>query len=162
SAFLLVLVKVNLAMGAAIVLVALLRRPFRARFGAPVAYSIWFLVPIAAIASLLPPRVAPLVPAHVVLAPAALISVTSQFTDSALRVTEQTGQRALVLTVLPSASPPAMPDITLLLFVAWVLGASLMALYLTQLQLRFHAAMRLREAGPAVLGFLRPRIVTPE
>ena len=51
SAFLSLLVKLNLAMGMAIVLVALLRRPLRAHFGAPIAYAIWFLVPIAGLAA---------------------------------------------------------------------------------------------------------------
>jgi beta-lactamase regulating signal transducer with metallopeptidase domain len=73
SAFLLLLIKLNLAMGAAIILVSLLRRPLRLLFGAPIAYAIWFLVPIASIASLLPPRVAAPAVAHIVpaLAPAA-------------------------------------------------------------------------------------------
>jgi beta-lactamase regulating signal transducer with metallopeptidase domain len=55
SAFLLLLVKLNLAIGAAIVLVSLLRRPLRLLFGAPIAYAVWFLVPIAGTASLFPP-----------------------------------------------------------------------------------------------------------
>ena len=54
SGFLLLLVKVNLAIGVAIILVSLIRRPLRAQFGAPIAYAIWLLVPIAAVASLLP------------------------------------------------------------------------------------------------------------
>src|SRR6476659_3340337 len=37
-----------------------------------------------------------------------------------------------------------------------------MALYLTRLQLRFAAAAQAGKAGPAVLGFLRPRIVMPD
>jgi beta-lactamase regulating signal transducer with metallopeptidase domain len=181
SAFLLLLVKINLAMGAAIVLVSLLRRPLRAQFGAPIAYAVWFLVPIAGIASLFPPRVAAPVPAPVVQVPVAFVStqmpvafmstqvpvaftsVTGKIAHSALRVTEQlTGQNASVLAVPPSASAFAMPDPALPLFVAWALGTLLMALYLTLLQLRFHTAVRLREAGPAVLGFLRPSIVTPD
>jgi beta-lactamase regulating signal transducer with metallopeptidase domain len=163
SAFLLLLVKVNLAMGAAIVLVSLLRRPLRAQFGAPIAFTVWFLVPIAGIASLFPPRVAAPVPAPVMHVPMAFTSVTGNIAHSALRVTEQlTGQNAIVLAVPPSASAYAMPDTALLLFVAWALGALLMASYLTLLQLRFHTAVRLREAGPAVLGFLRPCIVTPD
>jgi len=94
--------------------------------------------------------------------PVAFIS-TNHIAHSALRVSEQlTGQSALVRVVPPAASAYAMPDTVLLLFVAWVMGALLMALYLTLLQLRFHAAVRLRQAGPAVLGFLRPRIVTPD
>ncbi len=163
SAFLLFLLKVNLAMAAAIVLVSLLRRPLRAQFGAPIAYAVWLLVPIAGIASLFPPRVAAPVAAPIMSVPVAFLSVPGHIAHSTLVVTEQlTGQNALVLTVPPSASAYAMPDTGLLLFVAWALGTLLMALYLTLLQLRFHAAVRLREAGPAVLGFLRPSIVTPD
>ena len=51
SAFLFFLVKLNLAMAAAIILVALLRRPLRHLFSAPIAYAVWFLVPIAGAAS---------------------------------------------------------------------------------------------------------------
>ena len=71
SGFLLLLLKVNLAMGGAVVLVALLRRPLRRLFGAALAYAIWLLVPVAGMASLLPPRVAAPVP----LPPSAAISV---------------------------------------------------------------------------------------
>ena len=81
-------------------------------------------------------------------------------------MTEQlTGQSALMppaIAAPPSAPAYAMPDTALLLFAAWALGTLLMALYLTRLQLRFSAAVRRREAGPAVLGFLSPRIVTPD
>jgi beta-lactamase regulating signal transducer with metallopeptidase domain len=164
SAFLLLLVKLNLAMGMAIVLAAPLRRPLRTQFGAPIAYAVWFLVPIAGIASLFPPRVAaltpaPIAPIHVREVP---VSAIGHIAHSTLRVTEQlTGQSVLVLSVLPPAAH-ALPDTALLLFAAWALGALLMALYLIRLQVRFYAAVRLGKAGPAVLGFLRPRIVTPE
>ena len=159
SAFLLLLVKVNLAMAAAVVLVSLLRRPLRAQFGAPIAYAIWFLVPVAGMASLLPPRViaAPVIVTQVPVAP---VSVIGHIAYSALSVTDRlTGQSALVLAV-PPASAHAMPE--LLLFAVWVLGAGFMVLYLARLQLRFHAAARAGRAGPAVLGFITPRIVTPD
>lgn len=163
SAFLLLLVKLNLVMGAAIVLVALLRRPLRLLFGAPIAYAIWFLVPIASIASLFPPRVAgpvfaPVLPLHVAAAP---LSVMAHITRSALPMTGQTVLTSPAMAAPSPASAYGMPDTALLLFAAWALGALLMALYLTLLQVRFSAAVRAGDAGPAVLGFLRPRIVTP-
>lgn len=162
SAFLFLLVKLNLAMGTAILLVALLRRPLRALFGATIAYAIWLLVPIAGIACLFPPRVG----APVTLAPvsAAPVSAINHIADSALRVTEQlTGQGPLPAITVPSpATTHAMPDTVLLLFAGWAVGMLLMASYLIWLQLRFSAAMRRGEAGPAVLGFLRSRIVTPD
>lgn len=164
SAFLFLLVKVNLAMGMAIILVALLRRPLRLSFGAPIAYAIWFLAPIAGLASLLPPRVVMLAPTPVIpVAVSAPASVMGHITHSTLRLTEQlTGQGAIVLAVPPPAPVHWMPDTALLLFAAWVLGTVLMTLHLARLQLRFHAAVRRGDAGPAVLGFIRPRIVTPE
>ena len=166
SGFLLLLVKVNLAMGVAIVLVSLLRRPLRAQFGAPIAYAIWFLVPIAGVASLLPPREVP-APAHVasVHAPAAPVPVTGYAPHSTLRAIEQLAraERALPPTpTMPAGSPYELFDTSRLLFAAWVLGLLFMAAYLTRVQLRFSAAVRRGQAGPAVLGFFRPRIVTPD
>src|SRR4051812_34897098 len=163
SAFLVLLVKLNLAMGAAVVLVGVVRRPFRVLFGAPIAYAIWFLVPVAVLASLLPPRVAP-APAPItwVHLPDAAASLIGPIAHSALGAAEQlTGQGAALppaIAVLPLAS---VPNTALLLFATWALGTLLMASCLTRLQLRFSAAVRRGEAGPAVLGFLRPHIVTP-
>ena len=164
SAFLFLLVKLNLAMGMAILLVALLRRPLRASFGATIAYAIWLLVPIAGIASLFPPRVAAPPPVTLVSVPAPPVSAINHIAHSALRVTEQlTGQGALpAIPVPPPATVHAMPDTALLLFATWAVGMVLMALYLIRLQLHFSAAVRRGEAGPAVLGFLRARIVTPD
>jgi beta-lactamase regulating signal transducer with metallopeptidase domain len=54
SDILLTLGKLNLAAGAAILLVMLLRAPVRRLFGATAAYALWLVVPLAALASLLP------------------------------------------------------------------------------------------------------------
>jgi hypothetical protein len=47
----------NLAAASAIVVVLLLRKPVRAAFGAQIAYALWLLAPLAAIGSVLPPRI---------------------------------------------------------------------------------------------------------
>lgn len=158
---LLLLGKLNLAMGAAIVVVCLLRRPLRAQFGAPVAYALWLLVPIAALASLLPPRMAlpaPAAPLHVILAPIAAAPVFPATANPSRHITDaMTGLSAPTQSILA----PAI-DYATLLFAAWALGTMVMALYLVRLQLRFHAAARLGEAGPAVAGFLRPHVVMPD
>src|ERR1700722_8344345 len=109
SAFLLLLVKVNLAMGAAIILVSLLRRPLRILFGAPIAYAIWFLVPIAGIASLFPPRVAAPPPAPVppVQVAAAPLSVMGHIAHSALRVADQLTAQAVLMPPALAAPPRA-------------------------------------------------------
>src|SRR5689334_17651097 len=145
SAFLFFLIKLNLAMAAAIVLVALLRRPLRNMFGAPIAYAVWFLVPIAGAASFFPPRVVapvlvPIAPVHVFTAPIS-VPVMNQLVHSLPRVAEKlTGQSAIsagaIAPPLP-ASALQMPDTALLLFAAWALGTVLMTFYLIRLQLRF-------------------------
>jgi beta-lactamase regulating signal transducer with metallopeptidase domain len=164
SGFLLLLVKVNLAMGAAIVLVSLIRRPLRAQFGAPIAYAIWLLVPIASVTSLLPPREVP-APAHVAsFAPAAPAPVTGYVPHSTLGAIGQPARQSVPMPPAPMKPPRSsheLFDISRLLFSAWVLGLLFMAAYLARVQLRFSAAVRRGEAGPAVLGFFRPRIVTP-
>lgn len=164
SAFLFLLVKLNLAMGTAIILVSLLRHPLRALFGAPIAYAIWFLVPIASIASLFPPRVAAPAPASIPPAhgPAATVSVIGDIAHSALSFTEQpTGQSALMPAAIAApqrASAYGSPDTALLIFAAWALGTLLMALYLTRLQVRFHAAVRVEKPGRRCWVFCAPAL----
>lgn len=171
--FLLLLGKVNVAMAAAILVIYLLRRPLRALFGASIAYPIWLLVPVAVLASLLPPRTVIVAPTHPALMQftAAPISVAAQPT---MRIAEKLGMQGApihpghpmivhpVIAVQTAAVHFASPDYAMLLFVAWVLGAILMAAYLARLQARFLAEVRSGEAGPAVLGIFRPRITIPE
>jgi beta-lactamase regulating signal transducer with metallopeptidase domain len=137
--FLLLLAKVNLAMAGAILAVGLLRRPMRAAFHAPLAYTLWLLVPAAALASLLPPRV---------------VVATAQPANMTL---------PLVLPRLPAVAVQATPffDEGLLLFLCWLAGVSAMALFLVWQQRRFHRSEKSGVAGPAVTGFWRPRIVVP-
>src|SRR5579859_6387856 len=163
--FLLLLGRLNLAVGTAIVAVYLLRRPLRAQFGAPIAYALWLLVPIASAASLLPPREVA-APAHVATmhAPAAPAPVTGYIPDSTLGAIEQLARPSVIVPptpTIPAGSSYRLFDTSRLLFAAWVLGLLFMAAYLTRVQIRFSAAVRRGQAGPAVLGFIRPRIVTP-
>jgi beta-lactamase regulating signal transducer with metallopeptidase domain len=155
---LLLLGKVNLAMGAAILLVWLLRRLVRAEFGAAVAYALWLTVPVAALASLLPPRTVPPAISVTMQIPAAPIAVPT--VDAPLI----TAHPALTLPaghIAPITARAASFDYPTLLFVVWVLGVVVMLFHLARLQLRFHAAARAGEAGPAVMGFFRPRVVVP-
>ena len=174
---LLLLGKLNVAMGAAIIVVCLLRRPLRTLFGASIAYAIWLLVPVAGLAILLPPRtIAALPPAPLTSLQFAPVSLLNQIARPAARMTEQLAGHSAPLhpmiahpLIAAGAATPdfgmpdfGMPDYALLIFVAWIFGAVLMASYLARLQMRFHAAVRLGEAGPAVLGFFRPRVVIPD
>src|SRR5579859_4063115 len=165
--FLLLLGRLNLAVGTAIVAVYLLRRPLRTQFGAPIAYAIWLLVPMAGIASVMPPGVVPpaahFIPVHYAAAP---LSAFGQISHPALRITERlVGQSALAHPVMAArtlASGHGTADTAMLFFAAWALGTTVMALHLARLQARFHAAVQLGVAGPAVLEMLRPRIVMPD
>jgi beta-lactamase regulating signal transducer with metallopeptidase domain len=138
--FLLVLTKINLAISVAILIVALLRRPLRAAFHASVAYALWLLVPAAALASLLPPRVIS-VAVHPVHLPIAIVAGHVPQTQL--------------------SAPASAFDGTSLLFAAWAVGAAAMLFAMARAQLRFRKAERRGAAGPAVVGFLRPRIVIP-
>ena len=61
-----VLAEATLSMSVAIVLVLLVRRPLRRWFGAAAGYAAWGVVPVAAMAVLLPAMAAPVLPAAAV------------------------------------------------------------------------------------------------
>lgn len=140
--YLFLLAKINLAMAGAILLVSLLRRPMRAVFHAKIAYGLWLLVPAAMLASLLPPRV---------------IAIAAQPVNVPIPLAFHTAPVRAV-TGLAQTAPF---DWSLLLFVVWLAGMGAMALVMARQQRHFHMAERQGTAGPAVTGFLRPRIVIP-
>ena len=142
--FLFVLAKINLAMCAAILLVAVLRRPVRAVFRAPVAYALWLLVPAAALACLLPPRMA--------------AAETESFAD---KIPLFTGPVLQTSFAARFSSSGASFDWSLLLFAGWAIGAVAMLAFMARAQLQFCKAERQGMAGPAVAGFFKPRIVIP-
>jgi beta-lactamase regulating signal transducer with metallopeptidase domain len=137
---LLILLGTNLAVAAAVAAVMALRLPVRRLFGPRVAYGLWSLAPLAALAMLLPPRVV------AVPAPAAPQAAASTLTF-------ETGAPA----ILPSA-PDLWPWIGAAL---WIAGGLICLIYLAWRQAEFGRAARHGLAGPAVIGLLRPRIVTP-
>src|SRR6185312_9055004 len=140
--FLILLGKLNFVIGAAILAVTLLRLPFRAAFHTQIAYGLWLLVPVAALASLLPPRM-----------------VTQGVPASVNLFIGDIGGGAS-MPKLP-ASQDVPHDWSWLVFGAWALGAAMMAFYLLRLQRDFNRAERAGTAGPAVVGFMKPRIVVP-
>jgi beta-lactamase regulating signal transducer with metallopeptidase domain len=141
--FLFMLAKINLAMAAGIVAVALLRRPMRAAFHVTLAYALWLLVPAAMLASLLPPRfVAATAPPPLAAHPA----------DT--QIPAVLGSARMAVQALPF-------DGSMALFAVWIAGMGAMLLYLVWAQHQFHKAERLGVAGPAVVGFFKPRIVVP-
>jgi TonB family protein len=142
------LLRANLAGSAAILLILLLRRPVRDRFGALAAYVLWLAAPVWAAASFLPaPASAKAMAAVVLLADMAR------------------GEAPMIRSA---------PDIVVILVVAWLSGAAATLGLFAVRQALFHRSLgRLvrcptdrsilraeREGfGPAVIGVLWPRIV---
>lgn len=133
-----ILLRANLALAVAVAGVMVLRLPVRRLFGARIAYGLWILPPLAVLAMLVPARV-----------------VTLRLAAAAMEATE---------TTLPSAAPaPDAPPFDALpwLVALWLAGVSACLAWQTWRQLRFARAARAGRAGPAVVGLLRPRVVTP-
>jgi beta-lactamase regulating signal transducer with metallopeptidase domain len=169
--------RANLAAGAAIVVILLMRRPVRAWFGARSAYALWLLAPIAALASLMPAR------RIVEVSPPYHALPGSDVTAAPLPLP--------VLDAAPATLPPSGISSPTPLFEAaslaeiasanaatllglWAAGAFISFAWLIWRQQRYVASLgRLdREAagvfraqrsgvGPALIGALRPRIVLP-
>jgi TonB family protein len=135
------------AISAATILVLLLRKPLRLGLGARAAYAVWLLVPMAAIAVLVPvPTDASFVPTQA----APLIRVSSAMTMA-----------------MQHASAT---DHSVLLLVLWGFGALFTAFVFASMQTRFNRRIRRRAhraydevdgSGPLVVGLMRPRIVLP-
>jgi len=142
----------NLAASAAILLVLALRKPARAMFGARLAYTLWLLAPLAAFASLLPPRVVDIVlPAFEQPAPLAFEPATSAIPIQPPAID--------TMAVVSRAEAPL--DAWTIAWLAWLAGAIATLAWQLRNQSRFMADARAGFAGPAVAGFLKPRIVTP-
>jgi beta-lactamase regulating signal transducer with metallopeptidase domain len=136
---LLVLVRINLAVAAAVAAVLLLRGPVRRLFGAGAAYGLWTLAPLAGLAMVLPGRVVVL--ARTPPAPGAGAAIWSEAMAAPLR---------------PAFDwPPLLAGL-------WIAGGLASLAALAWQQNRFGRAVRAGRGGPAVLGVLRPRIVTPD
>lgn len=131
--------KMNLAGAAAVLVVTALRKPARKIFDAQTAYGLWLAVPLAAMGALAPAR------AH-------LVSIVPQ----------------TVGPNLPPAPLAALPiqtasfDPMVLIVSLWSAGVLASLLLTLHNQRRFVAASARGQAGPAVIGVLRPRIVTPD
>jgi len=137
-----VLARATLAASAAIIVVLLLRRPLRAAFGAQIAYAFWLLVPIATLAAFLPAR-------------RIFVSATTAAESAPAIATASPTEH---ITTPIAAALPAFDATPLILFI-WLTGAVLGVLLIWRGQRAF--LRNADAAGPAVVGFLRPRIVLP-
>jgi beta-lactamase regulating signal transducer with metallopeptidase domain len=134
ASFLIGLLELNIAASAAIVFVLLVRSPAHRLFGPRAVYLLWALVPAAMLATLIPARV--------------------------VEVTPQDYDRIVVTsTVIYGAWEIAG---LALLYTAWIGGAAILARVMIHRQARFGAEEDRGAAGPAVVGFCYPRVVTPK
>jgi bla regulator protein BlaR1 len=142
------IVRLALASSAAIVLMLLLRRPLRARFGAGVAYQAWLIVPMMLAVALLPPlRGVPQAVADLTALPAAAL--------------------------VPGSAPQVSSGWAVWLLLAWGAGALALASRFVDEHRRFvrrlgplrldgavHVAAQGTD-GPVLLGLWRPKLVLP-
>ena len=135
------LLRVNLAAGAAILVVVALRKLVRPRFGARLAYGLWLLPVLAGAAVTAPAR-----QILIVRSAAPAFAATSSV------------QRAVLAA--PSGAAASL-DPLMLLVGLWLVGALGAALIMAYLQHRFMRQAAEGAVGPAVVGVIAPRIVTP-
>ncbi|CAN5137029.1 M56 family metallopeptidase [soil metagenome] len=157
------LVRANLAIGAAVVLVLILRRPVRGLFGARAAYALWLIAPLAVMTVLLPARTVTVAapPAR----PAAAVEAPSPTTASP--------PRGFAVPATARQSDMQVSDLQGPLVAVWLVGALLALGVQAGRQRRFVRSLgRLRGdqglfhaehagVGPAVIGAVRPKVVLP-
>ena len=125
------LIRLNLVASGTILLVLLLRPLVRRWLGASQAYRLWFTVPIALVAAVMPPVET--------WGPVGSVEHLSNRADAWLAV----GSHLPVLTG------------------TWGVGVLLITLLTAWRYARFMAKARSGQAGPAIVGVLTPRLVTP-
>ncbi|WP_068874610.1 MULTISPECIES: M56 family metallopeptidase [unclassified Phenylobacterium] len=138
---LLTLAAANLAAAVAVALVLVLRAPARKLFGPRIAYGLWLLVPLAAAGMLLPARVQTVA---VRAAPPGDAAAAPQLAQAG------------------ASSPEAAPfEVWPLIAGLWVAGILANLAWIGWRQAQFARDAEAGLAGPAAVGVLRPRVVTP-
>jgi len=136
-----ILLRVELAGAAGVLAVLILRAPVRRMFGSEVAYRLWLLPALAALAAVFPTPFAVIagepLPAYAL--PGHGLSARIGATEAALGLTGRAGGLLLI----------------------WLLGVVAYAGALALKQLHFHHQVQARRAGPAVVGLFWPKVVTP-
>src|SRR5436190_17779824 len=107
------LIKVNIALTAALALVLLLRRPMRALFGARLAYGLWLIAPLTVAAAFTPAP--PIVRAIAPTAPLFAGPAAAPFTETVSFVETS--------AAVPAAAASHLPSLPLILLIVWAIGA---------------------------------------
>lgn len=159
------LLRANLAIAVAVLLIVILRRPVRSMFGARAAYGLWLIAPLAVVAVLAPARVVRIAAP----APSMVASTPPKPTPSPEpRPMPTPGVETTTLSSVANSH-----DLRNLLVISWALVALLAIGIQAERQRRFLKSLgRLRGeddlfhaehagVGPAVIGALSPRVVLP-
>lgn len=141
TGFLVAMLEMNLAAAAAITLVLLTRRKMHKVLGPDATYLMWAIVPVAMLATLIPSR------------------TVEVFTTPVPFSGEDTGPAPLLLGATSTIDWSAIG--AGLLVLVWAAGAFAMLMFLAKRQRLFMEDVGLRKAGPAVVGFFYPHVVTP-
>jgi TonB family protein len=132
------LIELNIAAAAAIGFILLVRRPAQRAFGPHAVYLLWAIVPVAALATLLPAR-----------------TITT--------ITFGLSLEDIIAMTAPSAESINWEEtIAPVLIAVWIAGTIVTAIALARRQAAFLRDASVGLAGPAIVGFSRPRIVTPD
>lgn len=131
------LIELNLAAAAAIVIVLLARGPVTRAFGPHAAYALWSMVPVVMLATLIPERTSE--------------TIVTEFLIGGLPASLAHLQAAAAASWLP-----------VVITIGWTIGAIALAIVLVRRQRAFLRDADLGLAGPAIVGFRHPRIVTPD
>lgn len=150
------LLRVNLAGGGAVILVLALRFPILRLFGARVRYAAWLLVPAAMAVALLPPPVL-----LVGLVEPPTLPEPPAFEGLAAPMQAMAPTLAAAVRAAESASLPPRLDWPAVAFAIWIAGALVSLALLVVRQQLFLRAAKADALGPAVVGFIRPRIHLP-
>jgi beta-lactamase regulating signal transducer with metallopeptidase domain len=136
-----ILLRVNLALAAGVAAALVLRLPVRRLFGARIAYGLWLLAPLAVAAMLVPARVV----------------------TRAAPAEAGAAAPAQIVFAGPAPATASAHDLSpSMLAAVWAAGALASLALLAWRQAQFARTAREGTAGPAVIGVLRPRIVTPD
>ena len=167
SEILALLLRANLAIAAAVLLVLILRRPVRSMFGARAAYGLWLIAPLAALAVLAPARVVSIAP------PAPSVVASTPPTPKPTPSPEPRPMPTPGVETTTLSSVASSHRLRNLLVITWALVALLAIGVQAERQRRFLKSLgRLRGegdlfhaehagVGPAVIGALSPRVVLP-
>ena len=131
------LIELNIAAGAAILFVMLVRRPAARFLGPHAAYSLWAIIPVAMVATLLPERTTE--------------TFVTEFLIGGIPA-------SVAAARLEASASWLMPALTL----GWIAGIVALTLMLVRRQRAFLRDAEIGLAGPAIVGFRHPRIVTPD